>query len=288
MFDVCQFCHHWSLFQFQSIEYISFYVWSDTEPGIVRQFKAYGLMVRTLFWKCSFRLFRASGKLIQSITFCMWNDEFSKWGSHLFHGDNHDNPMIQACLFKTSPLTGKNCWREVAVFACLPCSSHFDAEKWREFYEFDGFPDAFSILLKRSQLHQLPAPTVLQLQVAVAPVPGSSEMWLATTTMMWLDKDQAWCGAWSWLLHIFEHSYLVEIIWRLHDSMRLRLNPDSSMSVSFKIFLRFNVASRAVNTAVSRFRQHVVYEHPRDADTDTILDQFQCRSSKVQYLTRCS
>ena len=28
--------------------------------------------------------------------------------------------------------------------------------------------------------------------VAVAPVPGSSEMWLATTTMMWLDKDQAW------------------------------------------------------------------------------------------------
>eukprot|EP00434_Breviolum_minutum_P032482 symbB.v1.2.028724.t1/scaffold3069.1/size67865/3 len=56
--------------------------------------------------------------------------------------------------------------------------------------------------------------------VAVAPVPGSSEMWLATTTMMWLDKDQAW--------------------------------------------------------------QHVVYEHPRDADTDTILDQFQCRSSKVQ------
>ncbi|CAL1143793.1 unnamed protein product [Cladocopium goreaui] len=56
--------------------------------------------------------------------------------------------------------------------------------------------------------------------VAVAPVPGSSEMWLATTTMMWLDKDQAW--------------------------------------------------------------QHVVYEHPRDADTDTILDQFQCRSSKAE------
>jgi len=56
--------------------------------------------------------------------------------------------------------------------------------------------------------------------VAVAPVPGSSEMWLATTTMMWLDKDQAW--------------------------------------------------------------QHVVYEHPRDADTDTILDQFQCRSSKAK------
>lgn len=56
--------------------------------------------------------------------------------------------------------------------------------------------------------------------VAVAPVPGSSEMWLATTTMMWLDKDQAW--------------------------------------------------------------QHVVYEHPRDADTDTILDQFQCRSSKAR------
>ncbi|CAE7869741.1 EXD3 [Symbiodinium microadriaticum] len=55
--------------------------------------------------------------------------------------------------------------------------------------------------------------------VAVAPVPGSSEMWLATTTMMWLDKDQAW--------------------------------------------------------------QHVVYEHPRDVDTDTILDQFQCRSSKA-------
>ncbi|CAE7564790.1 EXD3 [Symbiodinium sp. CCMP2592] len=55
--------------------------------------------------------------------------------------------------------------------------------------------------------------------VAVAPVPGSSEMWLATTTMMWLDKDQAW--------------------------------------------------------------QHVVYEHPRDVNTDTILDQFQCRSSKA-------
>jgi hypothetical protein len=29
-------------------------------------------------------------------------------------------------------------------------------------------------------------------------------------------------------------------------------------------------------------RQHVVYEHPRDADTDTILDQFQCRSSKAE------
>lgn len=56
--------------------------------------------------------------------------------------------------------------------------------------------------------------------VAVAPVPGSSEMWLATTTMMWLDRDQAW--------------------------------------------------------------QHVVYEHPRDVDTDTILDQFQCRSSKAR------
>ncbi|CAE7777387.1 unnamed protein product [Symbiodinium pilosum] len=28
--------------------------------------------------------------------------------------------------------------------------------------------------------------------------------------------------------------------------------------------------------------QHVVYEHPRDADTDTILDQFQCRSSKAK------
>eukprot|EP00931_Biecheleriopsis_adriatica_P065501 TRINITY_DN40020_c0_g1_i1.p1 TRINITY_DN40020_c0_g1~~TRINITY_DN40020_c0_g1_i1.p1 ORF type:complete len:523 (-),score=98.15 TRINITY_DN40020_c0_g1_i1:39-1607(-) len=56
--------------------------------------------------------------------------------------------------------------------------------------------------------------------VAVAPVPGSSEMWLATTTMMWLDKDQAW--------------------------------------------------------------QHVVYEHPRDADTDTILDQFQCRSNRAR------
>ena len=28
-------------------------------------------------------------------------------------------------------------------------------------------------------------------------------------------------------------------------------------------------------------RQHVVYEHPRDVDTDTILDQFQCRSSKA-------
>ncbi|CAK9111993.1 unnamed protein product [Durusdinium trenchii] len=51
--------------------------------------------------------------------------------------------------------------------------------------------------------------------VAVAPVPGSSEMWLATTTMM--------LGS----------------------------------------------------------RQHVVYEHPRDAETDTILDQFQCRSSKA-------
>jgi len=56
--------------------------------------------------------------------------------------------------------------------------------------------------------------------VAVAPVPGSSEMWLATTTMMWLGKDQAW--------------------------------------------------------------QHVVYEHPRDADTETILSQFQCRSSKAR------
>jgi len=56
--------------------------------------------------------------------------------------------------------------------------------------------------------------------VAVAPVPGSTEMWLATTTMMWVDKDQAW--------------------------------------------------------------QHVVYEHPRDADTDTILEQFQCRSRKAR------
>eukprot|EP00927_Polykrikos_kofoidii_P061821 TRINITY_DN56649_c0_g1_i1.p1 TRINITY_DN56649_c0_g1~~TRINITY_DN56649_c0_g1_i1.p1 ORF type:complete len:543 (-),score=110.68 TRINITY_DN56649_c0_g1_i1:105-1733(-) len=56
--------------------------------------------------------------------------------------------------------------------------------------------------------------------VAVAPVPGSSEMWLATTTMMWLDKDQA-C-------------------------------------------------------------QHVVYEHPRDADTETILSQFQSRASKAR------
>lgn len=56
--------------------------------------------------------------------------------------------------------------------------------------------------------------------VAVAPVPGSSEMWLASTTMMWLDKDQAW--------------------------------------------------------------QHVVYEHPRDADTETILSQFQCRSRKAR------
>jgi len=54
----------------------------------------------------------------------------------------------------------------------------------------------------------------------VAPVPGSSEMWLATTTMMWLDKDQAW--------------------------------------------------------------QHVVYEHPRDADTETILSQFQCHSQKAR------
>lgn len=276
MFDVCQFCH-WSLFQFQSIEYIIYIILC------LKRHRTWHYEAVSDFSELQANSYNQS----ISITFCMWNDEFSKWGSHLFHGDNHDNPMIQACLFKTSPLTGKNCWREVAVFACLPCSSHFDAEKW-EFYEFDGFPDAFSILLKRSQLHQLPAPTVLQLQVAVAPVPGSSEMWLATTTMMWLDKDQAWCGAWSWLLHIFEHSYLVEIIWRLHDSMRLRLNPDSSMSVSFKIFLRFNVASRAVNTAVSRFRQHVVYEHPRDADTDTILDQFQCRSSKVQYLTRCS
>eukprot|EP00913_Durusdinium_trenchii_P015988 g15025.t1 len=53
--------------------------------------------------------------------------------------------------------------------------------------------------------------------VAVAPVPGSSEM-------MWLDKDQAW--------------------------------------------------------------QHVVYEHPRDAETDTILDQFQCRSSKATCLSK--
>lgn len=55
---------------------------------------------------------------------------------------------------------------------------------------------------------------------AVAPVPGSSEMWLATTAMMWLDKDQAW--------------------------------------------------------------QHVVYEHPRDADTETILSQFQCHSQKAR------
>merc|ERR1719450_882060 len=47
--------------------------------------------------------------------------------------------------------------------------------------------------------------------VAVAAVPGSSEMWLATTTMMWLDKDMAW--------------------------------------------------------------QHVVYEHPPDADTESILKQ---------------
>lgn len=54
--------------------------------------------------------------------------------------------------------------------------------------------------------------------VAVAPVPGSSEMWLATTTMMWLDKDQAW--------------------------------------------------------------QHVVYEHPRDADMEAILNPFQCHSVK--------
>jgi len=56
--------------------------------------------------------------------------------------------------------------------------------------------------------------------VALAPVPGSSEMWLATTTMMWLDKDQAW--------------------------------------------------------------QHVVYEHPRDADTESILSQFQSRVAKAR------
>jgi len=56
--------------------------------------------------------------------------------------------------------------------------------------------------------------------VAVAPIPGSGEMWLATTTMMWMDKDQAW--------------------------------------------------------------QHVVYEHPRDADIETILKQFQCTSSKAR------
>lgn len=56
--------------------------------------------------------------------------------------------------------------------------------------------------------------------VAVAPIPGSGEMWLASTTMMLLDKDQAW--------------------------------------------------------------QNVVYEHPRDADTENILNQFQCRSKKVR------
>eukprot|EP00929_Paragymnodinium_shiwhaense_P120208 TRINITY_DN92112_c0_g1_i1.p1 TRINITY_DN92112_c0_g1~~TRINITY_DN92112_c0_g1_i1.p1 ORF type:complete len:558 (+),score=121.98 TRINITY_DN92112_c0_g1_i1:133-1806(+) len=56
--------------------------------------------------------------------------------------------------------------------------------------------------------------------VAVAPVPGAGEMWLATTTMMWLDKDQA--------------------------------------------------------------AQHVVYEHPRDADTENILSQFHSRTSKAR------
>jgi len=56
--------------------------------------------------------------------------------------------------------------------------------------------------------------------VAVAPVPGSSEMWLATTMMMVLDSDMAW--------------------------------------------------------------QHVVYEHPRDADTESVLRQFQCTSSRAR------
>eukprot|EP00450_Noctiluca_scintillans_P019634 CAMPEP_0194523876 /NCGR_PEP_ID=MMETSP0253-20130528/58887_1 /TAXON_ID=2966 /ORGANISM="Noctiluca scintillans" /LENGTH=568 /DNA_ID=CAMNT_0039368453 /DNA_START=37 /DNA_END=1743 /DNA_ORIENTATION=- len=56
--------------------------------------------------------------------------------------------------------------------------------------------------------------------VAVAPVPGSGEMWLATTSMIFFDKDQAW--------------------------------------------------------------QHVVYEHPRDADSEMILNQFQCHSVKAR------
>jgi len=72
----------------------------------------------------------------------------------------------------------------------------------------------------KSMGEKLQSSLVCLAAVAVAPVPGSSEMWLATTTMMWLDKDQAW--------------------------------------------------------------QHVVYEHPRDADTETILNQFQCRSSKAR------
>jgi len=72
----------------------------------------------------------------------------------------------------------------------------------------------------RSLGEKLQSSLVCLAAVAVAPVPGSSEMWLATTTMMWLDKEQAW--------------------------------------------------------------QHVVYEHPRDADTETILSQFQCTSSKAR------
>lgn len=72
----------------------------------------------------------------------------------------------------------------------------------------------------RTMGEKLQSSLVCLAAVAVAPVPGSSEMWLATTTMMWLDKDQAW--------------------------------------------------------------QHVVYEHPRDADSETILNQFQCRSAKAR------
>lgn len=72
----------------------------------------------------------------------------------------------------------------------------------------------------KSMGEKLQSSLVCLAAVAVAPVPGSSEMWLATTTMMWLDKDQAW--------------------------------------------------------------QHVVYEHPRDTDSETILHQFQCTSSKAR------
>mmetsp|Transcript_37726 Transcript_37726/g.117607 ORF Transcript_37726/g.117607 Transcript_37726/m.117607 type:complete len:459 (+) Transcript_37726:202-1578(+) len=72
----------------------------------------------------------------------------------------------------------------------------------------------------KSMGEKLQSSLVCLAAVAVAPVPGSSEMWLATTTMMWMDKDQAW--------------------------------------------------------------QHVVYEHPRDADTESILNQFQCTSSKAR------
>lgn len=51
----------------------------------------------------------------------------------------------------------------------------------------------------RSVSEKLQSSLVCLAAVAVAPVPGSSEMWLAATTMMWLDKDQAWQHA------VYEH-----------------------------------------------------------------------------------